>query len=348
MTFDPDYGAPAPAPRPWWRRALDRVKTGFRFGGRGVAAGAAVARRPRGIWGWVWRVVLVVLLLYYPLGALIVQDIDDDSQFHVDNVTPGESRAVAIAAALVTREVDVHTWTPMQPFFMPSGTLDNMPNFQRGIMAALGRFTTELMDQLGRTRGSSQVDRDLEQARGFLNEQPNVWIWQPTVSLLPSATSAQKYRAGRERLIAYNRRLAGGQAVFERRADNLQALVDRISSDIGSDSAIIHMHIVERSGDPFDARCDDIFYFNKGRLYAIYLLLRELGVDFQNLLRDRELTTSWTAMVETFRIAAQLDPPLIWNGYPDGMMLPNHLAAQGFYLLRARTQLREISNILQK
>jgi hypothetical protein len=29
-------------------------------------------------------------------------------------------------------------------------------------------------------------------------------------------------------------------------------------------------------------------------------------------------------------------------------MLPSHLAAQGFYLLRARTQLKEIVNILLK
>ena len=113
---------------------------------------------------------------------MIVENIDDDPQFAPRSVAPGESRAVAIAADLVTREVDVHQWTPMQPFFMPAGILDNMPNFQRGIMAALGRFSTELMDQLGRTRGSSQTDRDLEQARGFLNEQPNIWIWQPSVS----------------------------------------------------------------------------------------------------------------------------------------------------------------------
>ena len=150
-------------------------------------------------------------------------------------MAPGESRAVAVAADLVNREVDVHTWTPMLPFFTPAGILDNMPNFQRGIMAALGRFSTELMDQLGRTRGSSQTDRDLEQARGFLNEQPNVWIWQPSVSIWPSATSAQKYRAGRDKLLAYNKRLAAGQAVFERRADNLQALLERIANDHGSD-----------------------------------------------------------------------------------------------------------------
>ena len=97
----------------------------------------------RRAWSWAWRVAVVIALLYYPLGALVVEDIDDDPQFAPRTVTPGESRAVAIAADLVNREVNVHTWTPMQPFFMPSGLLDNMPNFQRGIAAALGRFSTE-------------------------------------------------------------------------------------------------------------------------------------------------------------------------------------------------------------
>jgi len=312
-----------------------------------VAGAGAPARRWR-VLGWTLRVIVVLLVLYYPLGALIVEDIDDDPQFAPQNVAPGESRAVAITAELVRREVDVHQWTPMQPFFMPAAILDNMPNYQRGIIAALGRFSTELMDQVGRTRGSSQVDRDLEQARGFLNEQPTIWLWQPSVSFLPSATSAQKYRAGRERLIAYNKRVAAGQAVFERRADNLQALIDRIANDIGSDSAVSDRQIIEKGGDIFDTHCDDIFYFNKGRLYANYLLMRELGADFQNVIKERDLANAWNQTVETFRVAAELHPWIVWNGYPDGLLIPNHLAAQGFYLLRARTQLREISGILQK
>jgi hypothetical protein len=302
----------------------------------------------RQVWRWSWRLLLVALILYYPIGALVVQSIDDDPQFQPRSVAPGESYTVATVADLVTREVDVNTWTPMMPFFTPAGILDNMPNFQRGIMAALGRFSTELMDQLGRTRGSSQTDRDLEQARGFLNEQPNVWIWQPSVSFWPSATSAQKYRAGRDKLIAYNKRLASGQAVFERRADNLQALIDRIANDHGSDSAAIDQHIIEQAGNLFDRQCDDIFYFNKGRLYANFLLLRALGQDFEGIIRERGLTNAWNGTVETFRVAAQLDPWIVWNGWPDAFLIPNHLAAQGFYLLRARTQLREISVILLK
>ena len=313
--------------------------------GRGTTVAAGGLRL---VWRWGWRLLLVVLILYYPLGAMVVESIDDDPQFQPRSVALGESRAVATAADLVTREVDINTWTPMMPFFTPSGILDNMPNFQRGIMAALGRFSTELMDQLGRTRGSSQTDRDLEQARGFLNEQPNVWIWQPTVSIWPSATSAQKYRAGRDKLMAYNKRLASGQAVFERRADNLQALIDRIANDHGSDSAAIDQHIIEQAGNLFDRQCDDIFYFNKGRLYANFLLLRALGSDFEGVIRERGLTNAWNGTVETFRIASQLDPWVVWNGWPDAFLIPNHLAAQGFYLLRARTQLRELSVILLK
>jgi hypothetical protein len=343
MTFEPDTATPKAPTESRWRRLWGRTKAG----GTGSTT-AAVASRSQRVWRWTWRLLLVAAILYYPVGALIVEDIDDDTQFAPRNVTPGESRAVATAADLVTREVDVHTWTPMMPFFLPAAILDNMPNFQRGIMSALGRFSTELMDQVGRTRGSSQTDRDLEQARGFLNEQPNIWLWQPSVSLMPSATSAQKYRAGRDRLIAYNKRLAAGQAVFERRADNLQGVIDRIANDIGSDSAVLDQHIIEKAGDLFDTRADDIFYFNKGRLYTYYLLLRELGADFQNVIRDRELNNAWNGTVESFRVAAQLDPWIVWNGYLDGLLVPNHLAAQGFYLLRARTQLREISNILQK
>ena len=343
MTFDPDPAQPQPPPRPSRWRFWSGTRT---WPWR--RAGSAAATGGRWIWRWGWRVLLVLLILYYPVGALIVQNIDDDPQFAPQGVAPGESRAVAVAADLVNREVNVHTWTPMLPFFTPGGILDNMPNYQRGIIAALGRFSTELMDQLGRTRGSSQTDRDLEQARGFLNEQPNVWIWQPSVSIWPSATSAQKYRAGREKLLSYNRRLAAGQAVFERRADNLQALLDRIANDHGSDSAVIDQHIVEQAGNLFDTRCDDIFYFNKGRLYANYLLMRELGKDFEAIIREKGLTNAWNGTVETFRIAAQLDPWVVWNGYPDSFLIPNHLAAQGFYLLRARTQLREITAILLK
>ncbi|MFQ5785639.1 MAG: DUF2333 family protein [Alphaproteobacteria bacterium] len=297
----------------------------------------------------VWAVVAVVAF-YYPAGMVWVHRIDDDPDFAVsqDSVPPAASRAVAIAAALIAREVDVNRWTANDPFFLPAAALDNMPNFQQGIIAALSRFAIELTDQIGRTRGSSEVDPDLEKAAGLLKYSGTVWIFDLSTSWAPTAPSEQQYRAARRALTRYNERLAAGEAVFERRTDNLLATLDRFAADIGSSSAALDRHLRENAGWTIDTRADDLFYGVKGRLYAYYLLLRELAVDFRNVLDDRDLGPAWEQMLASFRAAATLDPWVVVNGAPDGLFLPSHLATQGFYLLRARTQLREITNILLK
>jgi hypothetical protein len=306
----------------------------------------------RGSGRWFLRLLLglvILIALYYAIGVLVVQKVDDDVAFAVPADTPaGGSRAVAIAAALIGREVDQHAWVANDPFFLPGALLDNMPNFQQGIIGALSRFAIEMTDQIGRTRGSSQADGDLDKAAGLLKYPGNVWLFDFSTSLAPTASSEAQYRAARRSLVDYNRRLGAGQAVFERRADNLIATLDRIAADLGSMSAVIDEHILEHSGSVLDFQADDIFYRTKGRLYAYYLLLRELGVDFEVVIRERELAPAWAQMLKSFETAATLQPWVILNGSPSSQFVPSHLAGQGFYLLRARTQLREVSNILQK
>jgi hypothetical protein len=46
--------------------------------------------------------------------------------------------------------------------------------------------------------------------------------------------------------------------------------------------------------------------------------------------------------------AATLSPWVVVNGPTDAQFQPSHLASEGFFVLRARTQLREITSILQK
>jgi hypothetical protein len=248
---------------------------------------------------------------------------------------------------LIEREVDRKRWIANDPFFLPGAALDNMPNFQQGVIAALARFSFELTDQIGRTRGSSQTDPDLQEAAGLLQYSGTKWIFDFSTSLIPTASSEAQYRKARRSLLSYNRRLADRQAVFERRGDNLQATIDRIALDLGSTSAALDQHIAEHSGF-FDFGADDLFYGVKGQAYAYFLILRELEKDFAGLIRERELGGAWKQMLDSMAQAASLRPLIVINGAPDGLLLPSHLAAQGFYLLRARTQLREISNILLK
>ena len=294
-------------------------------------------------------VVVALLLLYYPLGMIWVHRIDADPGFAppADTLAPGKSRSVAMAMALVDREVNRHRWTANDPFFLPAAALDNMPNFQQGIVAAVSRFTIELTDQISRTRGSSEVDPDLDKALGLLKYPGTVWVFDFGTSWAPTAPSESQYRAAVRSLASYNERLAEGNAMFERRADNLLATLDRVAADIGSSSAAIDRQIREHGG-VFDLHADDLFYSVKGRLYAYYLILGALAVDFDDIIKERDLGPAWARMLASFRASIELEPWVILNNTPDAQFLPSHLSAQGFYLLRARTQLREITNILLK
>lgn len=291
--------------------------------------------------------LLVAAVIYYLAGAIVMHGIDDDVTFQAANEPQGGSHAVAVTAALIDREVDSHFWVANDPFFFPSALLDNMPNFQQGVVYALSRFTIEMADQIGRTRGSSEVDPDLDKAAGLLKYPGNVWIFDLSTSFLPTTSSETQYRAASRSLKAYNERLAAGQSIFERRADNLLATLDRIASDLGSASATIDQHLGKPRPLLIDTKVDDIFYGIKGRLYGYTVLLRELGNDFAAVIKDKQIDSSWEQMMQSIRQAAILDPVMVMNGAPDGAYFPSHLAVQGFYLLRARTQLREITNILQ-
>ncbi|WP_340148778.1 DUF2333 family protein [uncultured Sneathiella sp.] len=301
-----------------------------------------------------WKVfallVLLFLILYYPIGMITINNIEDDTSFVPTgkNVVAGGSHAVNMMAGLIDREINVNRWTANDPFFMPSAALDNMPNYQQGIISALARFGFELTDQIGRTRGSSQTDPDLQEAAGLLQYSGTKWAWDPTVSLLPTAASEEQYEKARSSLIDYNKRLAEGNAVFERRADNLLATLDRIALDIGSSTATIDKHIDENAGAFIDFQADNIFYGVKGQSYGYYMLLKALAQDYEGLIKERGLTNAWAQMLASFKSVIDLDPFIVVNATPDSQFLPNHLAAQAFYVLRARTQLQEISNILLK
>jgi hypothetical protein len=118
--------------------------------------------------------------------------------------------------------------------------------------------------------------------------------------------------------------------------------------DLGASSAAIDQHLAEDHWALLDPSADDVFYATKGRMYAYGLVLRELGNDFAPVLADKEAGEAWARMVETLKVGALLDPPVVLNGKPDSLFIPSHLAAQGFFLLRARAQMAELVEKLGK
>ena len=201
--------------------------------------------------------VVLLVLLYYVGGAIWVHEIDDDPDFDARVVVPDSaSRAAAVLADLIDREVNQHRWVANDPPFQPGycSTTCLLPDRP---VAAVGRFTTELRDRVARVRGSGAVDPDLERAAGKHQlSRPTSGCFE-FVAVGP-AELRESVSPGPEDLRRYNERLAQGHAVFERRADNLMATLDRISDDLGCASAAFTREVDEGSTSFLD--------FNAGRL----------------------------------------------------------------------------------
>lgn len=331
-----------------WEMILDKIKA---WPG---TLWAGLKTRLKDIQGETWKVVGLVflgaLLLYYPIGMVLVNKIDDQANFQpsLEHQIPNGSSSVSKMVGLIDREVNKNGWVMNDPIFKPGWFLDNMPNFQQGMFSSFARFSLELRDQIGRTRGTSASDVNLEEAAGPLPYPGDVWIFNFSTSLLPTASAERQYIKAMEALQNYNNRLAAGDAVFERRGDNLMATLDRIALDLGASSAAIDNQLRESSNDIFDTTADDLFYNIKGQTYGYYQILQGLRIDYAQLIDDRELGPVFDQMLISFAEVNKLDPWFVVNGETDGQILPNHLTVQGFYLLRARAQLREITNILLK
>lgn len=329
----PDPAPFAPAPFPRRRRWLAPLRWWFR--GRPLA----VARRTT-------LLLLVLGLLYFGALGLRAHRIDDDLGFRPAVAAEGGSAAVAMAAGLMDREVNQHRWTPNDFRFGPDAFLDNTPRFQEGIQRAVAQFSFQLFDQMGRVRGSSSADPDLERAAGLLQFPPDVWVIEPSTSWLPTIPSETQYREAIRALRSYDARLASGAAVFERRADALSVTLARLAADLGSRTALVEREYQRADASMWDTRVDDVFHLNKGMLYAYALLLEALGEDFGPLLAERRLDALWAQALESLSRAAELHPAIVMNGSGDDSLFANHLVLQGFYMKRAILQIDEVVRVL--
>lgn len=295
---------------------------------------------------WIAAVLFVLLLVYYPVGMILNNRIEDDlnitpaPQFDV----PGGSKAVAIVETVVTRDAD--HWLPNAPFWHPAAALDNAPNFQLGTIYAVSRFVLEVGDYLGRLRGSSAIDTNLDKAVGLLKYDGTTWYWGQG-NIIPKPKAESQYLEAVDYLSTYNKDVASGKSTYDKRADNLIAFLDRVAADLGSTSAELDAR-AQAGGGYFDFQADDVFYNAKGKLYGYYIILNALGQDFDVVLKEKQAGEIWANMLTSLRTGAAMNPLIVVNGDPDSLTMPSHLRAIGFPLLRARIQMREIADILQK
>ncbi|TRB06270.1 DUF2333 family protein [Agrobacterium tumefaciens] len=225
--------------------------------------------------------------------------------------------------------------------------LDNKASFQRGVNQAVRRTSVELVDTLGRVRGTSGINNNLQEARG--NMQFSEYSWYFGLDPFgPKTPTPSYYRAAIRSFQAFNGELTACKAVFDTRADNLIQFIDRIAGDIGSTSAILRERSENYNGGWFDTRADDRFWFAYGQLYGYYGVLSAAGSDFAQVIRERNLTNLWNDTLVQTRAALRIQPAIISNGEESGWIMPSHLATMGFYVLRVRSNLVELRSVLDR
>jgi len=290
----------------------------------------------------------------------------DEQKLPAGKELPGEDPAapkkcqpsaiVRVTADLIDMEVNQNTWISSTPLYKlgffgidwdHTPWLDNKASFQRGVNQAVRRTTIELVDSLARVRGTSGTNAQLQEARQDMQYDESSWY----VSLSPfgfRTPTPSVYMTAIEHLNTFNTELGQCKSTFDGRSDNLLEFIDRISNDLGNTSNILKERSANYNAGWFDTRADDRFWFAYGQLYGYYGILAAARVDFGETIRERNLQALWGTMLGRYRDALGIQPWIISNGAEDGMLMPAHLATQGFYLLNARTSLTEIRDVLDR
>ncbi len=246
----------------------------------------------------------------------------------------------------------------------PSIFLDNIPNWEQGLLLQVKDGTTILRNHYSRSQSQSAEDPDLAGAEPEFYFSPNRWI-------LP--TTESHFRAGIEHIESYRDRLTDSDeqdAQFYARADNLRewlAVVEmrlgnltqslsasvgevRVDTDLANDPAAELStprpgNIVEKT--PW-LEIDDRFYQARGYVWGLVALMRAAEFDFQSVLEKKNARVSLRQVIR--ELEASLEPlgsPIVLNGKGYGMFA-NHSLVMASYLGRANAGVINLRELLDQ
>ncbi|MBE6452407.1 MAG: DUF2333 family protein [Alphaproteobacteria bacterium] len=284
---------------------------------------------------------IALLILYYPIGALLTHNIVIDKSYE-PQVTKPASATIASISKLLFQEVYNNTWTPSLPFIFPAYILDNMPSFQQGVLNSTQKTTSILSIY---QKLPSKDSSPLQTAAELLKYPSNIWMFSASNQLIPAPSSNSQYRRARKHLEKYNRLLSENRYEFIPTPEALQQLFKTIATHLYTVSLSLEDHIRENNG-LIDFRSDNIFYQTQGLLYGYYTILKGINIDYKNIIIDYNLYTPITIVQKALENGISLSPLIIKNSSPQTSIGANHLFSIGFYTLKASYLLQQISSKL--
>lgn len=244
----------------------------------------------------------------------------------------------------------------------PGLWLDNMPNWEFGVLVQSRDLARALRKDLSRSQSQSTEDVDLVIAEPALNYDSTKWF--------PSAESS--YRKSIESASNYQRRLAtpGERAQFYARADNLRNYLADVETRLGSlsqrlSASVGQMRInTDLAGDSSAEQStegaseqriqtpwleiDDVFFEARGTAWALLHYLRAIEQDFQSVLDNKNARVSLRQVIRELEATQQtVWSPMILNGSGFGIFA-NHSLVMASYISRAHTAISDLRALLEQ
>lgn len=248
---------------------------------------------------------------------------------------------------------------------MPPGIwLDNMPNWEYGVLIQARDMTRALRESFSRSQSQSREDSDLGKAEPSLNFSRDSWAVPATES---------EYRSAVKYMHRYLDRLGdtgNSQAQFYARADNLSYWLAIVESRLGSLSQRLSASVGKRrlntdlAGDAAAEQAtsapselevktpwteiDDVFYESRGAAWALLHFLKAVEVDFAEVLKKKNALVSLQQIIRELEATQQaMYSPVILNGSGFGL-LANHSLVMASYISRANAAIIDLRDLLSQ
>ena len=242
----------------------------------------------------------------------------------------------------------------------PGLWLDNMPNWEFGVLVQARDLARALRKDLSRSQSQSTEDADLVVAEPALNYDSSKWF--------PSAESSY-YKASNS-LNSYQIRLAMPEegAQLYARADNLRNYLADVETRLGSLSQRLSASVgqarfnTDLAGDPAANQStigvserviktpwfeiDDVFYEARGSAWALLHILRAIERDFGSVLENKNARVSLKQVIRELEATQQtVWSPMILNGSGFGVFA-NHSLVMASYIARAHAAISDLRALL--
>jgi hypothetical protein len=248
--------------------------------------------------------------------------------------------------------------------FPPGVWLDNMPNWEYGVLIQSRDLARALREVLSRSQSQSTEDADLVEAEPRFNFSSDSWA-------LPASES--EYRDGLKYLQKYFNRLSEKQspgAQFYARADNLRYWLTTVNTRLGSLSQRLSASVGKRrintdlAGDESASQStsapdeldvttpwleiDDVFYEARGTAWALIQFLEAAEVDFADVLKKKNAQVSLQQIIRELEGTQEtVWSPMILNGSGFGI-LANHSLVMASYISRANAAIIDLRDLLSQ